>query len=279
MKNIFLPVLILLVSYDVFLRYGIKPEHIITQNMWQDNQYIVENYINNFSEVPVVMVGSSLAARLKIQGSDNCIYNLSLGGDSALTGLNIITKSNRKPKLVLIEINVPQRGSNSELVDRSFSKLAKISPIFYTQNIPINLFTSVIKKGVADEPKVNDVLFRNMFALQQKDYGQLMPEAKLVNQLHVYKKFVEMLQNGGTQVVFFEMPVEPSLEKSPLAEQVRTAFLHTFNNDSFISLNELSKGVVIKTRDGVHLTSEVAKSVSLNMGRHYSQVCQPSLFK
>ena len=64
---------------------------LIGNDQSEDNtKSIVENYINNFSEVPVVMVGSSLAARLKIQGSDNCIYNLSLGGDSALTGLNII---------------------------------------------------------------------------------------------------------------------------------------------------------------------------------------------
>lgn len=53
----------------------------------------------------MVMVGSSLAANLDVEDMGEGVKSIALGGGASQTGLEIVKKSNSKPRIVLVEIN------------------------------------------------------------------------------------------------------------------------------------------------------------------------------
>jgi hypothetical protein len=215
---------------------------------------------------------------MSFKGDESCIYKLSFQGGSALTGLDVILKSSHKPKMVLIEINVPLRGSSSELIEHAFSSAAMISPVFYTQNIPVNLFRSFNKKRDIEDHKVVEAVFKKRLGRSQRIYSELIPESTIETQLQKFKERVARLQRKGTEVVFFEMPVDQSLEHLVRTEQIRMEFIQAFPKNTFVSFEELSKEVNIVTSDGVHLHSDAAKGVSSNLRRYYGQECTSPSF-
>lgn len=318
MKIIFLTTFILLVFLSVFVNYGPIPLQVKTQSMWQGNSYILEQYFLRSRYSSVVIVGSSLSVMLDFKNNDGCIYNLSLAGDSALTGLRTITLATSKPKKVFVEINVPDRAINDKLIKKSHEGLVGFAPIFYTKNIPMNLFLSLINgaqqanqnrlrkkdlfipkkefkenllvaneesnshkfnKYIEEEP-VNNKLDngfnsqnQDAIALKEKELSELVPNLILESNLNEFKLLVESLESKGVEIVFFEMPIQSSLEYSPRVKQIRHAFKQAFPNYSFLSFEMLSKGVSVNTRDGVHLTPEAASGVDLNMENYFKQFC------
>ena len=81
------------------------------------------------------------------------------------------------------------------------------------------------------------------------------------------------LQKRGTQVVLFELPVHPSLEDTPRARQIRSAFRATFPDLGFVSADELGRGEPIRTVDGVHLALDESSHVAASLASHHSAAC------
>lgn len=275
MKNSIAVAIILFVVYGVFLEFGPKPAQIKTQSQWQNNQLFIEKFFRAAKTPEVVFVGSSLAERLDFNGGNSCVYNLALGGDSVLTGLSVIAMSGRKPGTVFVEINVPERGINKDLIEKTSGVLQGLSSMFYVENMPVNLvysFLSPAKKNSSGS-EANEAVLRNALSLQRQGYRKTLTSATLEKSLAEFRSLTGTLESKGIKVVFFEMPVHPDLENTPRALQIRAAFRQAFPGNKFIGAEVLSEGLTIKTMDGVHLLPDEAKKVVLILQGYYKDAC------
>jgi hypothetical protein len=271
-KTLIITILIYLI-YSFFIKFGPKPAKFLMQSQWQNNQYIVERYKREYlsdcsnSKQNVVIVGSSLAQKLAIDKISKCTYNLALAGDSALTGLTIIAKDSRPPKLILVEINVPMLNVNQMLIDHSLSIWVNLPTIFYTEYKPFNLVMSFIDQFKPHKkPKgPNESVRKNALALQTLSYNKQVTSENLKLKIEEFNHLVNAIESKGGSVIFFEMPVHPSLEYTPRAIQIRSAFESTFPTHRLINFNELSIGSEIKTLDGLHLHNDEAIEVTKNL--------------
>jgi hypothetical protein len=283
MRNSLIIAAVIAIGYGLFLEYGPKPVKVITQSQWQDNQYAAEKYLRDskdgVNQHNIVIVGSSLAHRLNFAEESKLVYNLSLSGDSALTGLSVIANSNAFPRLVLIEINAPQRGLNQNLVDAVTGFLPKLSAMFNIENMPINLVSSfVLQYKNAESPKVssalvhqepNESVLQNGIALQSKTNQELLSSDLLNQKMNEYSDLIRKIEAKGTEIIFFEMPIAPELESSPRVVQIRNSFKSSFPKYKMLDYQDLTVGAAINTQDGVHLTSDAAKIVAANLMAYF----------
>lgn len=279
MRNSLIIAAVLFLTYDFFLEYGPKPVQEKMQSQWQDNRYSIEKYFRDSKTAPpqhkVVFVGSSLTKRLDFDEESECVYNLSLGGDSALTGLSAVARSVGKPRLVFIEINIPEHANNQELVEKASGFLPQLSAAFHIENMPINLAISFLYPAKKDKPakEVSESVRQNALAQGVQSFKVPLPSDTLKNNMAEINRLVGYLESKGTTVVFFEIPIHADLEFSTRAMQVRNAFSSNFQNYQLISFTELVGGGTMKTVDGVHLSDDDAKIVVKNMKVHFSDVC------
>jgi hypothetical protein len=278
MRNSSLLALLFFVAYGIFIEFGPKPAQTKTQSMWQNNQLQIEEFFRAEKTPEVVIIGSSLAERLDFKRDSSCIYNMALGGDSALTGLSALARSERIPRKVFIEINVPERGINKDLIDKATGVLPKLSSIFYIENMPINLLYSFLffrlqtkKSNIA--PEANEAVRQNALSVQRQSYSQTLTSETLAKNLAEFRAIVSTLESKGAKIIFFEMPVHPDLENTPRAVQIRTDFKHAFPINKFIGFDELSNGLTIKTGDGLHLIPDEAKNVVLIFKGYFKGAC------
>ncbi|MGA7749395.1 MAG: hypothetical protein WCA63_04545 [Gallionella sp.] len=282
MKNSLIIAAVLFLTYDLFLEYGPKPVQAKMQSQWQENRYALEKYLRDskagITKHEVVYVGSSLTTRLDFDDESKCVYNLSFNGDSALTGLSAIANSAEKPRLVFIEINVPERGIDQDLIAKTSGFLPQLSAAFYIENMPINLAISFLHslkmdRSANEASEVNEPVRLKALAMMAQGYKGTMPSDILKNNMTEFSRLVRDIESSGTKVIFYEMPIYPDLENSTRAVQIRNAFINTFPNNQMINFHELTKGSPIKTVDGMHLLKDEAKNVVRNMEVYSNSVC------
>ncbi len=266
----------LVILYSAFIHYAPRPAVAAMQSQWEDNRFKLEQY-QRLAVVPrVVVVGSSLSDRLMFEGDGGCVYNMALAGESALTGMGELVGSKNLPKMVLVEINVPQKQVNQDLIDHSRSWIANLSPIFYTENIPINRmysYLSSLRKHDDSHDVVSEAAFKSALAMQIKEFASNIPEPEFEREISSYKSMVSQLESKGVKVALFDIPIQPVLEDSKLADQIRGRFRKAFPTNKLISYRALSKGVSIRTHDGIHMYSDSAKEVVDNLKQYYQWVC------
>lgn len=275
MRNSLIIVAILFFVYALFLNYGPKAAQPKMQSQWQSNQYCIEKYLRDSKVNPVrhkiVFVGSSLTSRLDLTEEFGCVYNLSLNGGSALTGLSVITHSTARPRLVFVEINVPERGVDQDLIAKSSEFLPQVSAVFHVGNMPVNLATSFLYSFIYSLHKskpfrdVNEFARLKGIAERSKNDISPLPTDTLKSNIAEFSRLVKDIESKGTKVVFFEMPIHPDLELYPRAVQIRNAFKSSFPNYSLLSFTELAEGSTVKTTDGMHLSDNEARNVVRNL--------------
>ena len=280
MKLVIATAVTLLIAYATFLAYGPRPAHVKIQSQWQKNTFVVEKYFRlvragETSQPKIVLVGSSLAERLDFSRDEPCIYNMALTGESMRTGLNAIVKSGKIPKQVFIEINIPDRKNNTVLVEKASGMLPSVSRLFHTENIPMNfLFSSMAsgKKG-SSSSEVSSKVLEIALESKRQTYSKAVQPGAIKIALSEVNELVRTLESRGTQVVFFEMPIHPTLEHSVMAQQVRSAFQQTFLQRKIVGYDDLAKGKALQTVDGLHLGSDEAAQVSSILQTYFQPIC------
>lgn len=283
MRNSLIVVAILLVGYGLFLHYGPKPTRAKLQSQWQYNRYCIEKFLRDSKEdqsrYEIVLVGSSLSSRLDFTEVSKSVYNLSFNGGSALTGLSVIAHSATKPRLVLVEINVPERGVDQDLIAKSSGLLPQLSAIFHVENMPINLATSYLYSFVYSlhrgkpAKEANEPVRRKGIAAQSDSHKIPLPASVLNSNMAEFGRLVRAIESNGARVVFFEMPIHPDLESSPREVQVRNSFKCTFPNSQLLGFTQLAAGLAVKTTDGMHLSDEEARVVVENLKGYFKGYC------
>ena len=260
--------IILLAAYAV-LFFFIKPAMQLSQHQWQDNIIKAQNFIyHTEKKAPEkIIVGSSMSCRL-VQDSLQDFYNLSFSGQSVFDGLHILKEQKNLPKDLFIEMNVILKKEDKNFTD------ALLNPFLYTlkKYIPVLrdgkqpmaiagfLLSEIIKKtGNADAPTTTslnqETLFMKTLNVQRKDYLNA-PDKKTLDAIFTQlKTYTDYFQQKGVNIIFFEMPVHPSLCNLPKALIIREKFYLNFPQDkyNYIPVPDCN---VYHTTDGIHLTQE-----------------------
>jgi hypothetical protein len=264
----------LLIVFAGFVALGPKPHELRFQTQEQENRHVIERFRAGGAALPVVYVGSSMAARLAGDVDTRCVYDLALAGESALTGLHVLVDASVAPRAVFIEINVPERPANTRLIARSDGWLVAHSQLFATENKPVNLLLSYLAQLRKAPLRGVDARLQAIgLDVQRVSYAQIVAPQLLQRSLKEMEADVRMLQKRGTQVALFELPVHPSLEDMPRARQIRAAFRATFPDLGFVSADELARGRPIRTVDGVHLALDESPDVAASLASHHAAAC------
>ena len=257
--------LALFIGYNAFIMLA-KPQVLAFQNQQQGNMVFAQDYLYAIAP-PCLIVGSSLAARLESSLlTPKHLYNLAFGGGSALTGLKLIQEHTKHtgviPHTIYIEENIALiRDIDTAMLERLFHpigyRLRRYIPALQERYAPLNLVLSVVKKhfGRSEAEKLAQKRDERMYRIilessiqsYQKELVGYEPKLALLHEL------LEYFENLGTQIVFFQMPIDSELAglKQPL--QQREILQTHFPRYTFLPSPAHSD---YTTNDGIHLIKE-----------------------
>ena len=223
-----------------------------------------------------LIVGSSLAYRMRNSMLPDNYWNLSRAGGSPFQGLQLIEQAGSKPNLVLIEINVLDRehhGGATEVnpVDM-FVKRAlpitqkKYQPVAYALNLGYQFLQA---DRFRQSGPVGGRAMEAMERLQLQLYSvDLTEDAGFVATLNQLEKVASRLRKDNVRVVFFEMPVSPRLADLARARSIRQMVRKRFPEPEYRHLDLPDCGN-FQTTDGVHLDVESAQRMFEYLDRQF----------
>ena len=170
--------------------------------------------------------------------------------------------------------NVPERGINARLVDEGTRALPRWIPALATRNMPVNLLFSALARFKSPAPRGADAaVLGQALEVQRGVYAHPIRAQELDANLATLKAQVQRLESAGSRVVFYELPIHSSLERTPRAVQIRAAFVAAFPSHRLITADQLAQVATISTIDGVHLTLDEAAAVGRRLQDLYGAAC------
>ena len=251
--------IVLSVVYAVTIAI-LKPESAFVQNQYQGNFIFAQNFIYLDEKSSQVIVGSSMATRMKFINEDD-VYNLAFGGGGPLTGLEIIRRSGFVPKVIYIESNVFSMDVDEKFLDNLFTPLlfelrGEIIVLQEKYQV-LNLVGTFIYRfaGRSQEEKLHQKVDK---VLLDKFVNSTLASSKIkIINKNILKKWHENLdyfRKNGTKVLFFEMPNDSRLVNTQRRRSLRTTVQTEFPDVLYV--REDNSDDLYKTGDGVHLTLE-----------------------
>ena len=128
---------------------------------------------------------------------------------------------------------------------------------------PANVVISLLRRAARgrDEvyyPKVADEPLHNALLAHQQGLLAEAPDAAVLERnLAEINRFSAEFATGATELVFFEMPIDPALEQSPAVVAVRRAAHAAFPRGAACWNDERAPAGLAAT-DGIHLDSNTA---------------------
>jgi hypothetical protein len=240
-------------------------------SQWQDNVSHALAYSHIETPAKVVVVGSSLTARLPLgMESEGLIHNLAFGGDGPITGLKIILNSTHVPEVVGIEINLIDMAPNEKLLDRVTGWRGRFVDVYLPFTMewysPPRLFLYWKKFRQYNERKVTDdrpppKLFNQLVEEQRSglshSYSSLAME-----RIKIVTASAEVIMKRGSHVFFYFCPIDSKLNDAPKVidqKKLMQSLATQFEIMEMPSSNEFT------TTDGLHLTEASAKVYAKNM--------------
>jgi hypothetical protein len=201
---------------------------------------LLDSYVNE--PVPAVLVvGSSFTARLNEEYFDTPdLKVLGLAGGSPITALQVALARDRLPKIILIEMNILERGEDSELVQK-----------FAQVNVPI--WPRPIRSAVAfyehwrhpppDRAQARAAAaallrgppsdFDNRIYVERalRGWSTAPVAASVTNDLTTLKRLVDKIEVRGSKAYLYLLPVSGPLEGSTYAKVTAEAAHAAFPDD------------------------------------------------
>lgn len=260
-KRALLITFILLLGYSGFV-YLFQEKILRTgQNQYDRNIVTAEEFLyERGQKAEVVILGSSMSSRLVMDSLPGNYFCLGLSGMGVADGIALVHKSLRKPKVVLIEMNVILRDVNSnfetDLFHPFFFTLRKHIPILRKKYQPVAVLKALIREGAGI--KQNLALFKLPKSLFEQEVATLMRDENVVPEPLKFKrkfddlyKHVQTFQKSGIEVIFFEMPFYAEAENLALPIKIRREFLKYFPATKYKYIAVPADKY--ETSDGVHL--------------------------
>jgi hypothetical protein len=262
-KKIIFAALLFFVGYNLYL-YFVKPVAGPGQHQWQKNIILMQDYADFHQDDSVVIVGTSLSARLYNNLLPHGFYNLSLAGGSIYEGLAIVKENPRKPKYVLIESNLfdkePDKEAISGIFDPFMQTLRKWIPSIREAYQPANLLTPYLGYVAKEKPEktIRDTGITNMLLRQRIKQYQVVPDNAVMDKnLQLLKKYVTDLQSAGVKVIFYEIPENCELLKTPKYLIPKQKIINVFPANQYHWMPEPDCSLY-QYSDGSHMAYESA---------------------
>ncbi len=267
LKKIILGTVILLLGWSLVLKF--LPNDInLNQNQWNSNLIKAESFLFERPKLTgtSIILGSSMAASLPINKATDSLINLAFAGLSPYDGLELVMAKAQKPSTVYIEMNTVFNDSNTEFHDAVFSPiqnwLKSAFSIFLTKNQPVAVIKGLIryKRTTIEEDRVIAVheappaINTKILDVFVKQYTNYPSKSLIVRRLDKLGFFVRALEKQRCNVVFFEMPIHPSLCESPLSTKVREELHKRFSKERYTYISQ-PECTLFHTSDGIHLTA------------------------
>jgi hypothetical protein len=246
-----------------------------------------DDAMNNFNRYSreatpdVVLVGSSLSYRLREEYFDTPkVRNLAIAGGSPVSGLDIILKQPRLPKLVLVEANILNRPLDAALVEK-FSG-ATPEPLFFR---PVEVIVSAYEKWRRAPPSRKEAAaamarlvnqppsnFDNRVYADRALELWNAEEPGPATRANVAKleELIAAIEKKGARVLLYELPYSESLGGSRY-----TKITHEIVHDKFSDSDrwlrfEFPRGE-LRWSDGAHLDPRSAYIVAQAIDKVLSQ--------
>lgn len=254
----------------------LNPSLGMATHQWQDNIVKAQSFYYS-DKADTVMVGTSLSARI-ISDSIPFVKSVAFGGCAVEDGLKIILSKKHLPKYVLVETNLILKNGNPELVSKTTTGVVPLIkgwiPSLRERYEPICLFASMMmaSTGVnaqAGTTKVSTKLLNESINRILKN-DKLVPEEKVESRLKVIKELINELEGKGTQIIFFEMPVNEKLLHLKKFEKTRVVMQREFPRDIYMYMpTDTTKYL---TTDGEHLSFDEQQRFSHFFSKALKQI-------
>jgi hypothetical protein len=221
------------------------------------NEIVLERFAVDPSRWEIVGVGSSASADIPPYGYwPRNFYSLAQLGSSANTGIEALLRSPARPRLVLIESDYMFRPPDQKLLDRLYSPsaqwLKRVFPALREEYAPLAFLRWnfqrfdfwPIQDGFGTWEQHKDGLAKRA----KNHLGEIMKDDAIREAVATNRKRVDRLRESGAEVVFFELPLYPTLADGPFFKRWRTAMRQTFADYRWVSFAPQD----YLTTDGVH---------------------------
>jgi hypothetical protein len=245
-----------------------------SQHQWQDNIVKAQHFIYSKDTIQNIIIGSSLSNRL-IMDSLPDYYNFSLQGQSIYEGLHILSKLDRIPPKIYIEMNIILGKENEDFVSSLYSPILytarkllpslkdEYQPVGQIGKLMINFLSKINpNSSLLQKPSISGDLFNMMLQHKIDQYSTVPDKELLNNRFSIIQKYVNELEKRGSKVIFFEMPLNEKLYTLVTPVMIREYFYKTFPFEkyNYIKISDYNGYV---TRDGIHLEPEEALRYTL----------------
>ncbi len=272
--------LVLFILYNCYL-FIIKPNDIAPQHQWQANVINAQEYIYGGNK-KIVIVGSSCSTRIRSDILSKDYYNLSFGGQGIYEGLEIIKKSGKLPRIILLETNYYLRSPDYDFVNNLFfpviASARKYFPALLEKNQPMCKGVPFVISGYKKISKIinkvgnkfdvkeknnrlvflkanEEKIFRKMLSFHLKE-AQTYPHRNNIDESLIrLESYLEYFKNHKIKIVFFDIPIDNKLWTSPYWMRSRFELNTKFSNSLYGHI-VISDNDKYKTTDGIHLDAE-----------------------
>lgn len=270
-KRTLISFLLIFIVYVIFREYIIP--NISRAEVKQLNSIRAQKILYNQDLRDNVIVGTSLTANLPMDSLPN-FENLAFGAENVYVGLELLIRRGYFPKRVFIESNFIARTEDTNLLGKISNPILyeskKRFPFLEDGKEPIPLIELLVEKSlkkvvpdyfrvlnqeIKKDDKVNDWL-NNYF---MKLYNKALTEDQENEIQKKLDSYISILEEYGSEVVFFEMKMHPRLQELPYFITSRKLL-----QDEFISDRLFMERLIdypYNTTDGLHLDYDgLAKS-------------------
>ncbi|RYD22334.1 MAG: hypothetical protein EOP88_08460 [Verrucomicrobiaceae bacterium] len=281
-KRSLITALVLLLGYHFILPH-IPKGYLWIPGQQRANYARAQKFVHDSPADSKVVVGSSMANELSQEILGPEIVKLTFPAGGSFTGLDIIRDTGKKPSVLLIETNTLLRGSDEGLVGDVTSawrrQLRAATPALKEEGRPsnyavgflngwvkrfCNLGNKLTGKGKAPaaavEAPADPGLLENVMRVNRETLNRKPDPAKLADTVRRFGEQIDALAAAGTRCVFFEMPINSSLQELEEPAAVRHAMQQRFPRNRYTWIDIPHRDY--HTSDGIHLVREDADEVT-----------------
>jgi hypothetical protein len=265
-------VVMLSVAANVLAGYGLKHWSALTRRVQMgkfDVAASFENYFLNYPRCPIVILGSSVAAGLPPEGwerSDVC--TITLVGQGSFLGLEVLAKFPAAPKVLFVESTFGFRDAPADQVatftDPLHHTLHDWLPLTTAQGNWINILwrtqypvLSGLYRPTESWEKWRET--RMAYAdIHVSTYGNPVSDWSRDHMEGILKRtgeLVSQLEQRGTNVVFFDSPLDPRIAALPIIELWGRMMHSAFADHEWVA----DSPAKYYLNDGVHFTGGSGK--------------------
>lgn len=245
--------------------------------------------LNRYAREPIpeiVLVGSSLTFRLKEEYfATPRLRNLALAGGSPVTGLEIVVNQPGIPRLVLVEMNVLSRQTDTALVEK-YSGNGSAGPVFFRplrtavaayenwHHAPLgHAQASLALSRLLKEPPSD---FDNRIYLDRALRQSNAEDPTLAARANVARieQLIVAIERRGARVLLYELPYSEPLEGSRSAKITREIVHAKFPDPDRWLRVDFTRSE-LRWADGIHLDERSAVIVAQSIDRDLSSLLAP----